>query len=128
MNPVGTRVVVAAAVVRDGRLLAAERATPAELRGGWELPGGKVEAGEDEPTALVRECAEELGVRIEVAGRLGPDVPLRPGLLLRGYRAVLLAGEPCPGADHLAVRWLTPDELYEVAWLEPDLPLVAAVF
>ena len=41
--------VVAAALVRDGRVLAARRSRPADLAGGWEFPGGKVEAGETEP-------------------------------------------------------------------------------
>lgn len=37
---------VAAAIVRDGCVLAAQRRTPTEMAGRWELPGGKVEAGQ----------------------------------------------------------------------------------
>ena len=53
--------VVGAAIVRDGRVLAARRTTPAAAAGRWEFPGGKVEPGETPDAALVREVAEELG-------------------------------------------------------------------
>ena len=56
--------VVAAAIVRDGLVLAARRSRPAELAGRWEFPGGKVEPGEDIFHALQREFVEELGIRV----------------------------------------------------------------
>ena len=60
-----TRVrVVGAALVRDGRVLAARRIRPA---GGWEFPGGKVEPGETPAAGIERECREELGVVVRVA-------------------------------------------------------------
>lgn len=65
-------VVVAAAVVSDGRVLAAQRVRPPALAGRWELPGGRVEVGEDEPAAVVRECREELGTEVVVDGRIAP--------------------------------------------------------
>ena len=57
--------VVGAAVVRDGRVLACRRTTPPEAAGRWEFPGGKVEPGESPDAALVRELHEELGVEAE---------------------------------------------------------------
>ena len=66
--------IVAAAIVHDGRVLACERAAPPEVAGRWEFPGGKVEPGETDAQALARECAEELGVRVAVGARVGPDV------------------------------------------------------
>ena len=58
--------VVGAAIVRDGRVLAARRTAPPEAAGRWELPGGKVESGETPDAALVREVAEELGCTVAV--------------------------------------------------------------
>lgn len=55
-------IVVAAVVVRDGRVLLTRRGSGTHLEGMWELPGGKVEPGEDLPAALARELAEELGI------------------------------------------------------------------
>ena len=63
-----TRPVVAAAIVdslsEPTMLLACSRAYPQELRGQFELPGGKVEDNEDPVHALAREIAEELGARV----------------------------------------------------------------
>lgn len=115
--------VMGAAVLRDGRLLAARRAAPAALRGRWELPGGKVEPGEDPHEAVVREIREELGCEVRVTGDLDGEQPVGQGLRLRVVTAVLTAGEPVPH-EHDAVRWLAPEELDSVAWLEPDLPFL----
>ncbi len=128
----GRRVVVAAAVERAGRLLAARRTRPASVAGGWELPGGKVEPGGDPAAALVRELREELAVDTEVVGRvvgpLGGDWPLDDGHVLRVLRVQLVAGEPLPGVAHDEARWLAPTEVDTVAWLEPDVgPARAAV-
>ena len=70
------RLIVGAAIVVDGRVLACERAEPPEMAGGWEFPGGKAEPGESDVDALTRECEEELGVHIEVGEQVGPDVPM----------------------------------------------------
>jgi len=112
-------VVVGAAIVRGGTLLAQQRAWPAEAAGQWELPGGRVEPGESEVDALRRECAEELDVEISVGERVGPDVELPGGKVLRIFAAELAEGEPRP-VEHLGLRWLTADELLSVVWLPAD--------
>jgi 8-oxo-dGTP diphosphatase len=121
----GPLIIVGAAIVSDGRVLGCERADPPETAGRWEFPGGKVEPGEDEIDALIRECEEELGVRIAVGERIGGDVPLAHGwALLRVWLATLVAGEPQP-LEHRSVRWLGVDELDSVPWLPADTPIVA---
>lgn len=115
--------VVGAAIVRRGSLLAARRTAPAETAGRWELPGGKVEPGEPPETALVREVAEELGCTITVADWLARSVPVREGLVLRVALARLVDGEPDP-VEHDEVRWLTAAELDDVDWLDADRPFL----
>lgn len=122
--PVEQRVVVGAALVSDGRLLAAQRSTPPALAGLWEFPGGKVEPGEAEPAALVRECREELGIEVAVGALLG-EVPVPIGVL-RVYRAQLVQGEP-QAWEHAALRWLGPSEVFDVPWIPVDLELVRQV-
>ena len=124
----GAVVVVGAAILRDGRLLAARRSSPPAMAGGWEFPGGKVEPGESEIGALVRECHEELGVVVQVGPRVGPDARLRGGSVLRVYRASLVEpGEPKALQDHDRLEWLSATQLSQVPWLPADWPIVHAV-
>jgi 8-oxo-dGTP diphosphatase len=121
----GLVTIVGAAIVDDaGRVLGAERAEPPAMAGMWEFPGGKVEPGEAELDALLRECEEELGVGIEVLERLGDDILLPTGTaVLKVWTARLIRGEPI-AIEHSELRWLSVDELDDVPWLPADAPLV----
>jgi 8-oxo-dGTP diphosphatase len=121
-------VVVGAAIIGDGRVLACARSAPPEVAGRWEFPGGKVEPGETETDALARECAEELGVRVEIGARVGRDVRMAHGRsVLRVYVARLLHGDQPKALEHLELRWLAAGELDTVPWLPADVPIVAAL-
>ncbi len=115
--------VVGAALVRHGRVLATRRTHPPEAAGLWEFPGGKVEPGEDPAAAIVREIHEELGCAARVTGWLSGEQPIKDRYTLRVVVAELVDGEPVPH-EHDAVRWLGPEELGEVRWLGPDLPFL----
>jgi 8-oxo-dGTP diphosphatase len=120
------KVIVAAAIITDGRVLACERSAPPEVAGRWEFPGGKVEPGETDEQALARECVEELGVRVEVGDRIGPDVPLAHGrAVLRVFAVQLVGGDVPRNLEHTAMRWLSADQLDTVPWLPADKPIVA---
>lgn len=49
---------------RDGRVLVAQRPDGKAMAGLWEFPGGKIEPGEQPEGALIRECSEELGIKL----------------------------------------------------------------
>lgn len=135
------RLVVAGVLVDNpdapGRFLAARRTRPVGLAGLWELPGGKVEPTEAPAAALVRELAEELGVRARVTGALpGPLAhhaapegvwPLgRPGWVM----AVLwvCAEDPArPLTDHDQLTWVGPDTVADLPWVPADRPIADAV-
>ncbi|MGI8532289.1 MAG: (deoxy)nucleoside triphosphate pyrophosphohydrolase [Geodermatophilaceae bacterium] len=119
----GVRLVVAAAILDGtGQVLAAQRAAPPELAGQWEFPGGKVEDGESEQAALVRECREELGVVVR-PGQLIAAVPIPGGRLLRLWTAKICSGVPTV-SEHLELRWVAAAELQALPWLVPDRPLL----
>ncbi|OMC35066.1 DNA mismatch repair protein MutT [Mycobacterium sp. GA-1841] len=113
------QIVVAGALFSADRLLVAQRQRPPELAGLWELPGGKVATGESDAGALARELQEELGVEVAVGARLGVDVELKAGVILRAYRVTLTAGSPQPH-DHRALRWVGADELDALPWVPAD--------
>jgi 8-oxo-dGTP diphosphatase len=132
--------VVGAALLDDAHrptaFLAAQRAYPEALRGLWEFPGGKQESDESCEAALVRECAEELGVAVELLAEVpGPHEqgwPLKDTAAMRVWTAVAPAGTPAPaaGEDHLAVRWLPLDDagaVLALPWIPADLPIVEAL-
>jgi 8-oxo-dGTP diphosphatase len=118
------QVVVGAAIVRDGRVLAARRTTPASAAGRWEFPGGKVEPGETDAESLARELLEELGIRVTVGQWLAGEAPIADKYVLRVALAQPEEGEPTP-TEHDLVRWLAADELGDVDWLDSDRPFLA---
>ena len=113
------REVVGVALFEGGRVLAARRVAPPELAGRWELPGGKVEPGEQIEEAAVRELAEELACTVEVTGSLEARSALGEDLELVAVAARLVERDPVPH-EHDAVRWLRADQLDEVDWVPAD--------
>ena len=132
-----TRPVVAAAIVDSlsapTTLLACSRAYPQELRGQFELPGGKVEDNEDPVKALEREIVEELGARLAVGERVCPEGgqwwPIVGGRVMGVWLAEVAPGSPSPrvGASHLEARWVPLADLAALPWIVADFPIVEAV-
>ena len=119
--------VVAAAIIDDGRLLAARRCG-GRYAGQWEFPGGKVESGESDHEALARELLEELAVTGTIGEQVGGGWLLPAGHVMHVYRVTLDAGlvpRCVEGCDEL--RWLAASQTTSVSWIPADLPIVAAV-
>lgn len=117
--------VVGAAIIRGGRVLAARRGAGRSQAGKWEVPGGKVESGEQPHDALRREIREELDCDVEVGRRI--ETTEHDGgtavICLSVYACALAAGEPTP-IEHSRLRWLTASELDDLDWAPADLPTV----
>ena len=120
--------VVGAVIVRDGLVYCVQRGPDGSLPGMWEFPGGKIEPGEDEVTALTREIHEELLCEV----RVGPKVTTTAHdydfgtVRLTTYFCNLISGEPSL-TEHAAELWLSPDQLTNLAWAPADVPAVRYV-
>jgi 8-oxo-dGTP diphosphatase len=129
--PPHPQLVVGAALIRGvaplAEVLSTQRTEPPSLAGQWEFPGGKVEVGEGPEAALAREIKEELGLEVTVGAQIGPEVSVAGGrYLLRVYVCGVISGE-LTLTEHSASRWLRAEQLDDVAWIEADAPIVAAV-
>jgi 8-oxo-dGTP diphosphatase len=120
-------VVVGAAIVRDGRVLAARRSAPSELAGGWEFPGGKVEDGERPEQSLIRELREELGIEVKepclapltFASHAYPNFHLlMPLYVCRRWEGFAAARE------RQALKWVRPRQLRDYPMPPADAPLI----
>ncbi len=106
---------VGAIVVDDGgRLLLIRRANP-PAQGTWSVPGGRVEPGETDEDAVVRELLEETGLRGMVEREVGAIERAAPGGGTYVIRDFLLsvdrAGEPTAGDDAAEAAWFTPAQV-----------------
>jgi ADP-ribose pyrophosphatase YjhB (NUDIX family) len=101
-----------------GRLLVVQRANEPG-RGLWSVPGGRVEPGEDDAAALVREMHEETGLHV-VPGPLVGRVQRGP-FAIADYRCTVVAGTLQAGDDALDARFVDRTALEE-------LPLVDGLF
>jgi 8-oxo-dGTP diphosphatase len=116
--------VVAAVIKKDNKIFATQRGY-GELKGGWEFPGGKIEAGETPQEALIREIKEELDTFIEVGELIDTieyDYPTFH-LSMDCFWCTIKEGKLIL-KEHEAAKWLASDELETVDWLPADIGLV----
>lgn len=116
--------VVAAVILKDGRLFATQRGY-GEWKDWWEFPGGKIEMGETHEEALRREIQEELSAEINVDRFLCTvewDYP-KFHLTMHCYLCTLLK-DALHLNEHEASKWLSRDELDTVRWLPADVQVV----
>lgn len=83
----------------DGKILLLHRNKPDSVQ--WELPGGKLELGETSREATIREAREELGVGVEILGKLGVDRFVDKGdmLIYSWYWVSITEGTPTPDEE-----------------------------
>ena len=103
------------AVIKDdqGRLLLIKRGHEPGA-GLWSLPGGRIEPGETDAEALVREMREETGLDVQAGPMLGSVRRPAPGgmvLDIRDYEATISGGTLRAGDDAAEARWVAPGDL-----------------
>ena len=115
----GTRIPCVGAVVRDGagRLLLIKRGHDPEA-GRWSLPGGRVEPGESDAQALVREMREETGLIVQPGPLVGAVERPGPGgsvLEIRDYAATVMGGTLAAGDDAVDARGVATADVARLA-------------
>ena len=117
--------VVAAIIHHEGRYLATQRGY-GDWEDYWEFPGGKIEPEESREEALIREIREELRMEIVPERWLCTTEHDYPAfhLTMHCYLCHITEGTPHL-TEHLAARWLTPEELHSVGWLPADVEVAS---
>ena len=124
LPPPKTVRVAAAVLCHEGRIFTARRGY-GPWKDYWEFPGGKIEPGETQEEALVREIREELDTAISVESKLAqveydyPEFHLSMGCFACRIRSGSLTLK-----EHESARWLRTEELETVDWLPADLSLI----
>ncbi|GHU61665.1 DNA mismatch repair protein MutT [Clostridia bacterium] len=118
--------VVAAIILKDGHILAAQRGYGG-YAGYWEFPGGKIEPPETPEDALIREIEEELKAKIAVDSHLidveydYPEFHLKMACYLCSLKSDISL------LEHNAAKWLNKENLYSVDWLGADIEVLKAL-
>jgi (d)CTP diphosphatase len=127
MNMMKTLDVVAAILERDGKILLAQRPAHADQPGMWEFAGGKVEPGESQPQALVRELHEELGIEAVVGQYVASHQREVSGRIihLHAWHVPDYQGE-LHAHEHQQLVWCLPEKALTYPLAPADIPLLQA--
>ena len=118
------RIVTAAIIEREGKILIARRGPQSKLSGQWEFPGGKVETNESLHDCLKRELLEELNIKVVIGEHfLSSEYQYEHGSFrIESFKVSILNGQ-ITLKDHDRFQWVTPADLELYSLLPADLPI-----
>jgi 8-oxo-dGTP diphosphatase len=121
-------IVTAAAMVRDGKVLIAQRESGSHMEFHWEFPGGKLEPDETPEECIVREIKEELDMEIEVIDiyKVVKFKYEEKDILLLCYLCKILNGEG-KALECNDFKWVERDKLADFDFVPADLPIVEKI-
>lgn len=119
---------VAGVAIRGNRVFVARRSAGGAMGGKWEFPGGKLEPGERDADAAVREFDEEFGLSVAVGATIGRSAFQNNG---KTYELTALlvsfSGEPLELREHDEICWVGAEELLSLDLSDSDRSLVPFV-
>ena len=118
--------VVGAIIVKNGKILCAQRGYDKSLPELWEFPGGKIEIGESPSQALKREIREELLLELanDIEEFMFTSYEYDFGIVnLTTFICHIQNGEPTL-TEHIEIKWLNKSELDQIEWAPADIPTV----
>ncbi|MHB1393322.1 MAG: (deoxy)nucleoside triphosphate pyrophosphohydrolase [Clostridia bacterium] len=118
-------IVTAAAMVRSGKVLIAQRQSGSHMEYRWEFPGGKLEPDEAPEECIIREIKEELDIEIEVIDiyKVVKFKYEEKDILLLCYLCKILKGEG-KTLECNDFKWVGRDEIGGFDFVPADLPIV----
>ena len=120
--------VVAALIWQGDKFMICQR--PAHKTRGllWEFVGGKTEPGESMETALIRECQEELGIKVDVGDIFTQVTHEYPDILIRLtlFHCTIREGEP-KLLEHNDLLWITPAQIPDYPFCPADKDILALI-
>ena len=118
------QVVGAAIIDKDNKVLCAQRGY-GSLKGKWEFPGGKIEAGENDTEAIKREIKEELNINVNVEQLIDENYHEYNdfNVNLKVYKCEYVSGT-IKDTEHQSLKWVESRKLNELDWAEADQPIV----
>ena len=120
--------VVAGAIIKDGKVFAAQRGNSGKTAFKWEFPGGKINPGETPEQALARELLEELSINVKVHELIYQVVDEYEDVILHidTYKCELVSGTPTL-SEHIALAWSNKEELDKLEFSPADDPVLAKI-
>ena len=120
--------VVAGAIIKNGKVFAAQRGNSGKTAFKWEFPGGKINPGETPEQALARELQEELSINVKVHELIYQVIDEYEDVILHidTYRCELISGTPTL-SEHIALAWSNKEELDNLEFSPADDPVLAKI-
>ncbi|UOB20011.1 (deoxy)nucleoside triphosphate pyrophosphohydrolase [Macrococcus armenti] len=120
--------VVGAVIVKEGKILCAQRNKNTSLPLMWEFPGGKIEENESPENALKRELMEEMQCEISVGDKIVTTVHEYnfATIELTTFYAEML-NDQIVLEEHADLKWLSPNELGTIEWAPADVEAVEKI-
>ena len=119
--------VVAAIIVNDNKILCVQRGDSKlpYISKKYEFPGGKIETGETNEAALIREISEELSLEIHSLKHFQTVEHAYPDFKITMHSYKCKVDNPILKlSEHIDFKWRKPNEMYDLDWAAADLPIV----
>ncbi|UKI52867.1 MAG: NUDIX domain-containing protein [Treponema sp.] len=123
---------IACIVYKNGKILIAHRIPKGDMGNRWEFPGGKLDAGEDDKTAIIREMDEEFGVKAVPGEKIASCSFVHKGkeCFLNAYFVQLEHDgleKPFVLTEHTEYKWVFPREIESLNFVDSDLKIYPEV-
>jgi 8-oxo-dGTP diphosphatase len=117
--------VTCAIIIKENKILVAQRSEKMILPLKWEFPGGKLEKDEDEASCVKREVREEINIEIEIIKKLSNTIHDYGNFKIKliPFLANYISGEIIL-LEHSNYKFVGKNELYQLDWAEADIPIV----